>query len=405
MDYRTLGRSGCAVSTLALGTMTFGKETDEAGSHAQLDAFVEAGGNLIDTADVYTAGASEEIIGRWLADRPAGGPRPRRARHQGPLPDGRRTPTTSASPAGTCSARSTPRCAGSASSTSTSTRCTPGTRSPRSRRPCGFLDDAVRAGKIALRRPVELHRLAGAEGRRTSPSARGWAAPVTLQPQYNLLVREIEWEIVPACLDAGLGLLPWSPLGGGWLTGKYKRDERADRRHPARREPRRAAWRPTTGAQRAAAHLGRRRRGRARSPRAAASSMAQVALAWLADRPGGHLGDPRRPHHRAARRQPRRRRPAPRPRRRPRGSTRPATPAPADYPYGGPGVHQRGRTVDPAEWLADPLPDRSLGTIWSSRHGAGGCSSVGRARPSQGRCREFESRHPLHSSLSRRVVA
>ena len=49
---------------------------------------------------------------------------------------------------------------------------------------------------------------------------------MTLQPQYNLLVRELEWEIVPSCLDAGLGLLPWSPLGGGWLTGKYARTER-----------------------------------------------------------------------------------------------------------------------------------------------------------------------------------
>ena len=52
------------------------------------------------------------------------------------------------------------------------------------------------------------------------------AEPVTLQPQYSLLAREIEWEIVPACLDAGLGLLPWSPLGGGWLSGKYRRDQR-----------------------------------------------------------------------------------------------------------------------------------------------------------------------------------
>src|SRR4051812_50082390 len=70
MEYRTLGRTGCAVSTLTLGTMTFGKETDEPGAHEQLDAFFEAGGNLVDTADVYNAGTSEEIIGRWLADRP-----------------------------------------------------------------------------------------------------------------------------------------------------------------------------------------------------------------------------------------------------------------------------------------------------------------------------------------------
>src|SRR5689334_12402295 len=70
MRYRTLGNSGCAVSELCLGTMTFGNETDEEGAHAQLDRFLESGGTLVDTADVYTAGVSEEIIGRWLADRP-----------------------------------------------------------------------------------------------------------------------------------------------------------------------------------------------------------------------------------------------------------------------------------------------------------------------------------------------
>jgi aryl-alcohol dehydrogenase-like predicted oxidoreductase len=71
MEYRTLGSSGCAVSSLCLGTMTFGAETDEPGSHQQLDRFIEAGGNFVDTADVYAGGRSEEIIGRWFADRPA----------------------------------------------------------------------------------------------------------------------------------------------------------------------------------------------------------------------------------------------------------------------------------------------------------------------------------------------
>ena len=70
MDYRTLGRSGCAVSSLCLGTMTFGVETDEAGSHEQLDRFVEAGGTLVDTADVYAGGQSEKIIGA-LVRQPA----------------------------------------------------------------------------------------------------------------------------------------------------------------------------------------------------------------------------------------------------------------------------------------------------------------------------------------------
>ena len=66
MEYRTLGSSGAAVSTFALGTMTFGAETDEEGAHEQLDRFVAAGGSLVDTADVYSAGVSEEIVGRWL---------------------------------------------------------------------------------------------------------------------------------------------------------------------------------------------------------------------------------------------------------------------------------------------------------------------------------------------------
>ena len=70
MDYRTLGSSGTSVSTLALGTMTFGSETDEEAAHAQLDRFVEVGGNLVDTADVYSHGVSEQIIGRWLAKQP-----------------------------------------------------------------------------------------------------------------------------------------------------------------------------------------------------------------------------------------------------------------------------------------------------------------------------------------------
>jgi len=70
MEFRTLGRSGCAVSTLALGSMTFGQETSEKDSHAQMDMFVEAGGTLVDTADVYSSGTSEEIIGRWFTSRP-----------------------------------------------------------------------------------------------------------------------------------------------------------------------------------------------------------------------------------------------------------------------------------------------------------------------------------------------
>ena len=128
MEYRNLGRSGCVVSSFALGTMTFGNETDEAGSHAQLDRFVEVGGTLIDTADVYTRGASESIIGRWLAKQSPETLGQRGDRHQGPLRDGRRARTTSASRAATCARRWTPRSSACRSTTSTSTRCTRSTR-------------------------------------------------------------------------------------------------------------------------------------------------------------------------------------------------------------------------------------------------------------------------------------
>src|ERR1019366_2172396 len=87
------------------------------------------------------------------------------------------------------------------------------------------LDGFVRAGKI---RYYGLSNFTGWQLPKAVhlPHEMTLPAPVTLQPQYSLLVREIEWEIVPAAIDAGLGLLPWSPLGGGWLSGKYRRDER-----------------------------------------------------------------------------------------------------------------------------------------------------------------------------------
>src|SRR5258707_12685816 len=75
MDYRTLGGSGCAVSSLCLGTMTFGAETDEPGAHQQLDRFIEAGGTMVDTADVYGGGGGGGILCPWFSSRP-GAPTP-----------------------------------------------------------------------------------------------------------------------------------------------------------------------------------------------------------------------------------------------------------------------------------------------------------------------------------------
>jgi aryl-alcohol dehydrogenase-like predicted oxidoreductase len=347
MDYRTLGRTGCAVSILTLGTMTFGKETDEPGAHRQLDAFFEAGGNLVDTADVYNAGVAEEIIGRWLADRPAD------VRDHAVIATKGRFPTGEGVNDLGLSRRHLQR-ALDASLRRLGVDCVdlyqvhsfdPVTPLEET---LAALDDMVRSGKV---RYVGLSNYTGWQVQKTVTLARerGWASPVTLQPQYSLLVRELEWEIVPSCLDAGLGLLPWSPLGGGWLTGKYTKDERPTGATRLGEDPgrgveayaRRSSQQRTWDVIDAVSEVAEKR----------GASMAQVALAWLADRPavssvilgartteqladnlgaaGLHLDEDETARLDAA-----------------------SDPAPSDYPYGDMGVHQRGRTVDPAEWRA-----------------------------------------------------
>jgi aryl-alcohol dehydrogenase (NADP+) len=281
MDYRTLGHSGCAVSSVSLGTMTFGSETDEPGAHEQLDRFAAAGGTLVDTADVYSFGKSEEIIGRWFASRPAGVTEPVVLATKGrfPLddsPNGAGLSARHLTRALDGSLRRLRRDAVDLYQVHAFDPWTPLEETLRT------LDGFVRAGKI---RYYGLSNFTGWQLTKAVHLARALnvAGPVTLQPQYSLLVREIEWEIVPAAMDAGLGLLPWSPLGGGWLSGKYRREERPagatrlgedpDRGMEAydRRGTRRT-WEVIGAVQKIAAERG--------------VSMAEVALAWLADRPG-----------------------------------------------------------------------------------------------------------------------
>lgn len=280
MDYRTLGASGAVVSTYALGTMTFGAEATEEQSHAILDRYVAAGGNFIDTADVYSAGVSEEIIGRWLAARPD-------ARDSVVIASKGRFPMGAApNDVGTSRRHLTRALDDSLRRLGVDhidlyqlhawDPITPLEESLR------FLDDAVRSGKIGyygfsnflgwqLTKAVHLAR------------AHGWNPPVTLQPQYSLLVREIESEIVPASLDAGIGLLPWSPLGGGWLSGKYRRDQAPQGATRLGENPKRGmeAWEARNADPRTweivdAVHA---------IAEAHNVSDAQVALAWLAEQP------------------------------------------------------------------------------------------------------------------------
>jgi aryl-alcohol dehydrogenase-like predicted oxidoreductase len=222
MEYRLLGSSGCAVSALALGTLTFGNETDQATSFSQLDRFTEAGGNLVDSADVYAEGRAEEIIGRWLAARPG-------RRELVVLATKGRFPTDE-SPNGHGLSRRHLSLALDASLRRLNVETIdlyqvhawdPLTRLEETLR---FLDDAVRAGKINY---VGMSNFTGWQLQKAVDMAdfRGLSVPVSMQPQYNLLARAVEWEIAPACEAAGLGMLAWSPLASGWLTGKYRRGE------------------------------------------------------------------------------------------------------------------------------------------------------------------------------------
>ena len=280
MDYRKLGNSGTVVTSLCLGTMTFGDEADEATSHQLLDQYVAAGGNFIDTADVYSAGLSETIIGRWLAAHPTEAQQVVIAT-KGRFPMG-------VGPNDLGNSRRHLMRALDASLTRLGVAqvdlyqlhgwdaLTPLQESLR------FLDYALSLGKIAhygfsnflgwhVTKAVHLAR------------AAGWAAPVTLQPQYNLLVRDIEHEIVPACLDAGIGLLPWSPLAGGWLAGKYQRDVLPTGTSRLGENPERGmeAFKPRNADDRTWKVIGAVQDIAAQRN----ASAAAVSLAWLAARP------------------------------------------------------------------------------------------------------------------------
>ena len=341
MEYRTLGSSGVIVSTMALGTMTFGTETDEAGCHGQLDQFVEAGGNLVDTADVYSKGVSEEIIGRWLAKRPP------EIREQVVLATkGRFATGAGPNEVGLSRRHLTRALDASLGRLGVETidlyqvhAWDPLTTIEET---MVFLDATVRAGKIHY---VGLSNFTGWQIQKAVDVAdiRAVARPVTVQPQYNLLTREVEWEVVPVCEAEGSAFCRGPRWAAGWLTGKYHRDERPTGATRLGEDPnrgveaydRRAANVRTWDVLDAVEEIARSR----------GISMAQVALAWLVDRPTVCtviLGA--RTREQLAR-QPGRHWRAPVGCTRSAVSTRPATRAPADYPYGSIALEQRSRRI------------------------------------------------------------
>ena len=220
MQHGRLGRTGLMVSELCLGTMTFGRELDEAGSEEIVNRFVEAGGNFIDTADVYENGVSEEITGRAIGDRRDDVVLATKVRFpmgEGPNDVGLSRKHIMAG----CEASL--RRLGADYIDLYQVHCwdeaTPLEET------LSALTDLVRSGKaryigVSNFMAWQIMKALGVS------ELHGFEKFVCLQPQYSLVERGIEDEALPACVSEGLGVIPWGPLGGGFLSGKYRRGER-----------------------------------------------------------------------------------------------------------------------------------------------------------------------------------
>jgi aryl-alcohol dehydrogenase-like predicted oxidoreductase len=279
MEHRRLGRHGLLVPAYALGTMTFGAETPERDAHAVLDRYRDAGGSLLDLADVYADGESERIVGRWLA---AGARRDEvllatKARFGGGDDPNRRG--LSAAWLHRALDESLQRLGVDHVDLF---QVHAGDPLVPVEEWVGALQELVRTGRT---RYVGASNLRGHELQHAALLARqqGGAPIVSLQPQYNLLAREIEWELVPVCLREGIGILPWSPLGGGWLTGKYRPEEPPEDATRLGEDPDRGveAWE-----KRATRRTWRIVEAVREVAEARGATPSQVALSWVTARPG-----------------------------------------------------------------------------------------------------------------------
>lgn len=275
MEQRRLGPTGVRVSELCLGTMTFGNEADEATSTAIVDRFLEAGGNFVDTANVYSAGVSEEITGRALGKRRDDvilATKVRFAMGDGPNDVG--------------VSRRSIRKQVEASLRRLSTEWIDlyqvhcwDARTPLEET-ISTLDDLVHEGKV---RYIGASNFAGWHLAKALGLAalHNWEPFVSLQPEYSLVTRDIERELLPLCVEEHLAVLPWSPLAGGILTGKYRKDAEfppetrgADTENPItftyRIDDR--TWNIVDAVGKVAAEIGK--------------TPAQVALNWVVNKPG-----------------------------------------------------------------------------------------------------------------------
>jgi len=218
MSFVTLGRSGLKVSRACLGTMTFGNTewgTDESESRQIVDAFIDAGHNFIDTADVYNAGASEEIVGRAIATKRGDVVLATKGYNvTGPGPNDRGSSRAHLTRALEASLRRLGTEYIDLYQLHSWDHDTPIEES------MATLDGFVQSGKV---RYIGCSNFFGSQlvEAQWAADRQGGAPLVSLQPQYSLIWRDIELDILPTATRHGMGVIVWSPLCGGMLTGKY----------------------------------------------------------------------------------------------------------------------------------------------------------------------------------------
>jgi aryl-alcohol dehydrogenase-like predicted oxidoreductase len=276
MEHRFFGNTGLKVSELCLGTQTFGWVADEKTSHQELDRFTEQGGNFIDTADVYNQGRSESILGSWLKKRDNRQSLVLCSKvffEAGPGPN-----DTGLSRRHLIQAlEDSLRRLGTDHLDLYQAHCYDYTT--RIEETLGAFRDLQAAGKV---RCIGVSNWNASQLMKALLLGRqqfGFSL-ASLQAEYSLLVRSTEWELLPVCREEGLGFMAWSPLAGGWLSGKYRRGEAPPENSRVGRKDRwddQPEQRETEGTWKVLEVLRQVARSLGKTP-------AQVALNWLLQR-------------------------------------------------------------------------------------------------------------------------
>jgi 1-deoxyxylulose-5-phosphate synthase len=213
MEYRTLGKSSLVVSSIGLGCVTFGREIDAVASHAVMDRAQELGITLFDTAEAYGGGRSEEVVGQWLTERKARDRIVLTTKVRPPLGRSRVLESAEASLRRLRTDYVDLLLLHSWDVSAPLDETLEG------------LDIVLQQGKA---RAIGCSNFAAWQLCKSlwRQDVMGLARMEAVQPNYNLVVRDIEYELLPLCADQGVGVITYSPLGGGFLTGKYSRQGR-----------------------------------------------------------------------------------------------------------------------------------------------------------------------------------